>query len=391
MKILQILYYATPYTSGLTIYADRLARHMTARGHQVTTLASRHDDRLPAREETPDAGTIVRVPVAATFDRAVIMPTFLPTAFRLMRQHDVVHIHLPVAETAALVAMARALRKRVILTHHSDLVLTGSALSAFGAKAGQWSGILGGRIADTVVTYTESRAAVSPTVTRLGDNVVIVSPPVEIGAPSPDARATYRAAHDMGEGPVIGFVGRYAIEKGIEVLLQTIPIVQESFPNAVYAIAGPIHDVRDGSVLSGPWDAWIERYRASIRQLDTVSGQELADFYAACDVTVLPSINWTETFGLVQVESMLCGTPVVASDLPGVREPIARTGFGELATPGDVNDLAAKIIAVIANREQYVRSAAEVRARYSLEASIDAYERLYRGEQLAPLVPEQAT
>jgi glycosyltransferase involved in cell wall biosynthesis len=387
LKILQILYYATPYTSGLTIYADRLARHMTQRGHQVTTLASRHNDDLPTHETTTDAGTIVRVPVSFTFDRAVVMPRLVPTAVRLMRRHDVVHIHLPVAETALLVALGRMLGKRVILTHHSDLVLTGGLLSHLGAQAGQWSGILGGRLANTVVTYTVSRAAVSPTIRRLGNRHVIVSPPVEIDQPSPDARQRFRAAHNLGPGPVIGFVGRYAVEKGIDILLQTIPRIQERWPGAVYAIAGPCRDARDGSILRGKWDPWIERFRPAIRQLDSLHGQDLADFYAACDVTVLPSINWTETFGLVQVESMLCGTPVVASDLPGVREPVATTGFGRLAIPGNVSDLATQIVEVIANREQYVRSADAVKARYSLEASIDAYERLYRGEAVSTPVP----
>jgi glycosyltransferase involved in cell wall biosynthesis/ubiquinone/menaquinone biosynthesis C-methylase UbiE len=388
VKILQILYYAEPYVSGLTIYAGHLAREFTARGHEMTILASKHEASLPSNETTPEGYRVVHLPVAAHLDRAVIVPTLIPTAIRLMRGVDVVHIHLPVAESSLLVAIARLMGKRVIVTHHSDLVLTEGLLTTFAVFATQWSGIFAGRLANTFVTYTKSRAAVSPTVTRVKD-VTIVSPPVVIDAPSPDARTRMDTRFALGPGPVIGLASRYAVEKGIDVLLQTIPKLRERFPDVVIAIAGPSRDLRTGEPLKGPWEPWLERYRSSVRQLDSLSGQDLADFYAACDVTVLPSINWTETFGLVQVESMLCGTPVVASDLPGVLEPVTVTGHGRLATPGDVHDLAAQLLEVLEHPERYAPDVPAVRERFSLQTTIDTYERLYRGETLPTYKREQ--
>jgi glycosyltransferase involved in cell wall biosynthesis len=213
-------------------------------------------------------------------------------------------------------------------------------------------------------------------------DVTIVSPPVVIDTPSPNAREEFRHKHDLGDGPVIGLASRYAVEKGIDVLLQTIPIIRQRFPEVKIAIAGPYRDLRDGTPLKGPWEPWLEKYRESVAQLDSLQGQDLADFYAASDVTVLPSINWTETFGLVQVESMLCGTPVVASDLPGVREPITVTGHGRLATPGDVQDLASRLMEVLSNPERFAPVPDRVRESFSLENTIDSYERLYRGNRL---------
>jgi glycosyltransferase involved in cell wall biosynthesis/SAM-dependent methyltransferase len=386
VRILQILYYAEPYVSGLTIYAGHLAREMSARGHEMTILASRHEASLPEVEVTPEGYRVKRLPVAAHLDRAVIVPTLIPTAIRLMRNVDVVHLHLPIAESAVLVAIARAMGKRVIVTHHSDLVLTEGALTKLAVFATQWSGIIAGNLASTFVTYTRSRAAVSPTVTRVKD-VTIVSPPVVIDEPSPDARVRFQERFGLGDGPMIGLASRYAVEKGIDVLLQAIPQLRKRFPGVVIAIAGPSRDLRTGEPLKGPWEPWMERYRDSVRQLDSLSGQDLADFYAVCDVTVLPSINWTETFGLVQVESMLCGTPVVASDLPGVREPITITGHGRLATPGDVDDLAAQLIEVLSNPERYEPDPVTVRQQFSLQTTIDAYEQLYRGEPLPLYLP----
>ena len=382
MKILQILYFYTPYTSGLTIYAERLAREFIARGHEVTVLSSWHDKSLPRENVTEDGARVVRVPISMNIDRAVIMPMLLPISAREIRKHDVVHLHLPMLEAGALAGLGRALRKKVVVTHHSDLVLTGSPAARLGANAGMWSGILSGRLATQFVTYTHDRAAVSPTVTRVGSDVAVIPPPIEIPTPSPNARETFRAKHGLGNGPVIGYAGRYAIEKGLDVLLQTIPDLQAKWPNVRYAFAGPYLDMRTDEPLRGPWDPLIEANPGVVHKLGTQLGQDLADFYAAIDVLVLPSINWTETFGLVQVEAMLCGTPVVASDLPGVREASRITGMGRTAKPGDRADLAAALIDVIANRDSYIRTPEEIDAIFSLPVTIDAYERVYRGEKI---------
>ena len=75
MKILTVLTYYRPHTSGLTIYAERLARAFAKRGHQVTVMTTQYDPSLP-REETLDGVRIIRVPVAFRISKGVIAPTF---------------------------------------------------------------------------------------------------------------------------------------------------------------------------------------------------------------------------------------------------------------------------------------------------------------------------
>ena len=74
------------------------------------------------------------------------------------------------------------------------------------------------------------------------------------------------------------------------------------------------------------------------------------EFYRRIDLLVLPSVNRTEAFGIVQAEAMLSGIPVVASDLPGVRAPIKLTDNGELAAAGNPKALMQAIIKVMENR-----------------------------------------
>lgn len=110
--------------------------------------------------------------------------------------------------------------------------------------------------------------------------------------------------------------------------------------------------------------------------LGTLSERELAAFYSACDVTVLPSVNSTEGFGLVQLESMLCGTPVVATDLPGVRIPVQMTQMGLIVPPRDAAALAHAVVDVILNRPNYVQPRAEIEHHFPFEQLVERYEKL---------------
>ena len=80
--------------------------------------------------------------------------------------------------------------------------------------------------------------------------------------------------------------------------------------------------------------------------LGVVSESEKAAFFHACRLLVLPSINSTESFGMVQVEAMSCGTPVIATDLPGVRQPVKQFGMGCIVPPKNSEALAAAIISL---------------------------------------------
>jgi glycosyltransferase involved in cell wall biosynthesis len=104
----------------------------------------------------------------------------------------------------------------------------------------------------------------------------------------------------------------------------------------------------------------------------------LGNFYANLAVLVLPSINATEAFGMVQVEAMLCGTPVVCSDLPGARVPVLETGMGEIAKKKDSKDLAAKIVKVLNNRSDYVKKKKIVEDVFAPEKLLSSYEKLLR-------------
>ena len=105
---------------------------------------------------------------------------------------------------------------------------------------------------------------------------------------------------------------------------------------------------------------------------------ELSAFYQLCELTVLPSTNSTESFGIVQVESMACGTPVVASDLPGVRQPVRMTGMGRVVPIADAHALAESICEVLDQPERYQGDVGGVAKRFSSQHIAEQYEQVFR-------------
>jgi glycosyltransferase involved in cell wall biosynthesis len=109
----------------------------------------------------------------------------------------------------------------------------------------------------------------------------------------------------------------------------------------------------------------------------TLDPEQMAVFFANCDVHVLPSINNTETFGLVQIEAALCGTPTVASALPGVRMPTRITGMGRTAPPRDPAALADAILEVLGRRSDYIRPRDPIAEQFAPASTAAQYERLF--------------
>ena len=122
MKILTVLTYYRPHTSGLTIYAERLAHAFVKRGHEVTVMTTQFDPSLP-REEMMDGVKVIRVPVLFRVSKGVIAPTFGLVATKLVAQHDVVQMHLPQFDAPGVALRGRLFGKPAVLTYHCDVQL----------------------------------------------------------------------------------------------------------------------------------------------------------------------------------------------------------------------------------------------------------------------------
>lgn len=376
MRILFVLTYYRPHVSGLTIYVERLARELAQRGHTVTVLTSQYEKQTP-REETADGVHVVRAPVAFRVSKGVIMPTFGPLATRLARQHDVISLHLPQFDAAGVALRGRLMHKPTTLTYHCDLTLPPGLLNRVVNQVVHRMNDLAGRFADAIVAYTQDFADHSPFLNRFADKVRVIPPPVQVPSTTPEAVQAFADSLNLNSHRVIGFVARLATEKGVEVLLHALPRVLDVYPKTRVLFAGQYQDVLGEEAYARRLEPLLHQHAAHWDFLGVLSSAELATFYPNCDLVVLPSLNSTESFGLVQVEAMLCGTPSIASNLPGVRQPVTQTGMGKVVPIGDADGLAEAIIAVLRDRPNFIRPRQEIVERFSTTLTADGYESLF--------------
>jgi glycosyltransferase involved in cell wall biosynthesis len=173
----------------------------------------------------------------------------------------------------------------------------------------------------------------------------------------------------------VGFAGRFVEEKGFDFLLKSIPYVLEKMPNAKFAYAGEVKVAYES--FFEKWRHLAEQWNDQIVMLGLLTDpQQVANFYAMCDVLALPSRS--DCFPMVQVEAMLCGTPTVATDIPGLRVPVQLTGMGRLVRPQDERALADGLVDVLSNRDRYVKSREEIATVFDMEKTLDVYEGLFQ-------------
>lgn len=386
MRILISLMYYRPHYSGLTIYTERLACALAKRGHQVTVLTSRFDDSLPPIEHQ-DGVKIIRPKVLLRISKGVVMPTLPLWAWRLIRQSDIVNAHIPQPDAALITLFGRLLRKPVVLTYHCDLLLPKGLIHFLANQGSHLANRISVALANVVVTNTEDYARQSPFLKKHLSKVHAIPPPICLEPVSEADKQAFRDKFDIHQNErIIGMAARFASEKGVEYLVQALPPVLKKVPDARVLFAGQWEGVlgeEEYFQRLAPQIAGLGRHWTF---LGVLSPKEWSSFFHTAEVTVLPSINSTESFGMVQIESMTCGTPVIASDLPGVRQPVLTTGMGKIVPPRDANAIADALIEVLSNPNGYIGDKERIREMYSPEVIAARYEGLFsqlvRGECL---------
>jgi glycosyltransferase involved in cell wall biosynthesis len=379
MKILTVLTYYRPHTSGLTIYAERLARAFAKRGHEVTVMTTHYDPSLPFKE-TLDGVKIVRVPVIARVSKGVLAPTFGLVATKLVLQHDVVQMHLPQFDAPGVALRARLFGKPSILTYHCDVQLPTSFFNRVVNTVLDFQNNMAGMLANHIVTYTQDYADNSRFLSRYASKLTPILPPVELPQPIPGAVSAFAENHHtMDRRPVIGMAARFASEKGVEVLLDAMPAILNKYPKAQVLFAGTYQYVMGEQAYSDRLMPRIREYEinGNWKFLGNLDPVEMAAYYPNLDVITVPSLNSTEAFGLVQIEAMMNGVPSVPSALPGVRQPVKMHGMGVVSEIGNSESLANAILEVLDNKEKYRGDIPAIKTAYDPDSIAQEYEKLF--------------
>ncbi len=379
MRILIVLTYFQPHKSGLTVYAVRQAIALAARGHNVTVLTSRYDPVLP-EEEWIEGVRVVRLPVAFRLSKGVIMPGMPIMAWQLIGQSDIINLHVPQVDAALVALLAKLRRRPVVLTYHCDLRMPAGVINRLAGWVAYLANRVSAWLADVVVHNTRDFAEHSPFLRSYLHKLQVVQPPIVVDPVSENDIADFRKKLGLKPGQaVIGMMARLATEKGVEYLVEAMPDILDEVPDAMVIFVGEYLNVFGEEAYRDKLLPLIEELSDHWTFLGVVSEHEKAVFFHVCDVLVLPSLNSTESFGMVQVEAMTCGTVVVATDLPGVRQPVRSTGMGRIVPVRDAQALVGAIVALL-NIQSEADSplTADLAAFYSPETIAEAYESIYR-------------
>jgi phosphatidylinositol alpha-mannosyltransferase len=334
---------ACPYTwdvpGGVQAHVRDLADTLIALGHDVSVLSPVDD---PDRDDLPayvvPAGRAVPVPYNGSVARLVFGPLSLARTRRWLREgaFDVLHVHEPTVPSVSMLACFAA-SGPIVATFHTATARS-RALQVFGTALQPALEKVIGRIA-------VSPAARRVVVEHLGGDAVLIPNGVDV--------ARFDGAEPLpgrDDRPTVVFLGRIDEQrKGLAVLLEALPELVSLVPDVRLLVAGPgdADDVREAVPAS---------LRDRVELLGLVSEQDKPRVFASGDVYCAPNTHG-ESFGIVLVEAMATGTPVVASDLEAFRRVLEDGRAGMLVPVRDPGALAAGLGALLQDPERRARLA----------------------------------
>lgn len=336
--------YATQ--GGVTEHIKGLSAALRAQGHTTKILAPYASDRLDIPEDVYPLGSVTPIPANGSVARISLSPDLGRTIKAILRteRFDIIHLHEPLMPTVPWLVLNSSTSPNVGTFHafgdYSTVYAVGRpVLRRFFNK-------LNGRIAvsssahDFVSQYFDGEYEIIPN-----------------GVDVPRFTTPRRPIAWMRDGrPTILFVGRFEEpRKGLRWILQALPLVEPYFPDLRLVVAGrgDPESVSDWLPLRDYTRPNRTIYRSAGSLLEVeftgfVSAEDLPRYYQSCDVYCAPSTGG-ESFGIVLLEAMAAGTPVLASRIPGYAAVLTHGREGFLSEPKSPPALAAGLIRLLSD------------------------------------------
>jgi phosphatidylinositol alpha-mannosyltransferase len=371
MKLCLVSPYSWSFPGGVIEHIDSSAGHLERRGHEVRVIAPNDPLDLRTRMLHPKLGRHGPLPARVIpVGRSIPLPSngslanvaFSPRLFRAVREAickqrpDVIHVHEPLLPLVSWVAIDTAQKMKI------------PAVGTFHANYRE--GCTHYKLFKPVLTpYFRAlceRVAVSPTAARTiaedfpGDYRII---------PNGVDTNRFRPSSGSRNPDQVLFVGRPVARKGLPILLAAFPAVLERVPDARLVIVG-----------SAPQDVKLpKRLLSSVEVRGAVDEEELVACMQSSSVLCAPSTGG-ESFGMVLIEAMAAGLPVLASDIPGYEAVVTSGKDGALVPPGNPGALADALVALLLDPERRARLSLSGQAsagRYDWDRIVTELEEVY--------------
>lgn len=369
MRIGLVCPYAWDVPGGVQAHVRDLAETLQVLGHQVSVLTPVEDDETILPAYVVSSGGVLKVPYNGSVARLSFHPKAAAKVRRWLKngKFDVVHIHEPVAPSTSVLALVQTRDEPIVGTFHTSMI------RSRGLEF--WRPSLQPFLEKIVARIAVSHAARRYIVEHVGGGVILI----------PNGVSVAHYAHALplpgwpsgladSDGGDIGFLGRIdESRKGLPVLLAAFGLLLETRPNARLLVAGPgdVDEVTEGL---------DPKVRARIEFLGMVSETDKARALRSVDIYCAPNTGG-ESFGIVLLEAMAAGAPVVASDLDAFRRVLDDGAAAWLFAAEDAPALAKALESLLedrAARAELARRGAAVVRRYDwpvvAAAIVDVYE-----------------
>lgn len=353
--------YYYPYISGLSEVVRLVSERLVANGHEVTVLCSNHS-KLP-KQETINNVLVKRAPIICKISKGTISPSFIIDAVRMSKKMDIVNLHMPMLESGIISSFIS--HKKIILMYQCDVNLKAGLINRLIVKIMFYMNRWAMKNANKIMVSTLDYGLHSKLASFYKEKLVEVRTPIKeyynTGRPKDTSVKT------------IGFCGRIVAEKGIDILLQAFETIIKNRSNVRLLIGGDYQSIAGGSIYPTLKKYIIDHKIKNVFFMGKIPENKMADFYSSLDVFCLPSTDPLEAFGMVQVEAMLCGIPVVASDLYGVRTIIQKTGMGLICKKGDPQSLSNCILTILETPERFKKTRDVIHGLYNTDLCVKAF------------------
>ena len=319
-----------PVKGGVEENILNVSRELIKKGNRVTVVTSNIPNR--PNKEFIDGIEVIRTKPLFSIFKTSIMPDYKKLLSTV--NADIIHAHGTIPNISD-VAIFYAAKNNIpsVLTYHFD----GNADSMIGNLFAEfYNRFINRKVvskADKIISTSKSYAETSMVLKDFLDKVEIIPNGVALNRFNPKIEVgNIRERYNLPSENIILYVGRFVKYKGLEYLIRAMKYVE----HGTLIIAG-----------KGKLERYLKQIvrneqSKNVKFLGYVPDEDLPKLYRVSDIYVLPSITRGENFGISALEAMACGVPVVASDLPGVRE-LVRDDCGMKVKPKGVLGLAGKI------------------------------------------------
>ena len=333
-KILINCTYFLPNISGLTIYVARLRRRSLANNFDVRVITSKHNLSTNHKHVTRIGG----IPLGKFF----FMPFFSIVSLKHVFHCDVLNCHLPSTESIWLVLWAKLFNKKIVTTYHCFFETRSFLVNT----VARWIDSLVLGFSDKIIVNSFDYAKRIRIYKRYKNKMVQIYPPIELGQVEKSEYNKIKKLIDRQPGEnIIGFLGRLSSEKKVEVLLNSIPKLNNRIRKYKIILAGNIDAIGESKYRKKIMDQIKNKRIIHVGQVE-----RQINFFKNIDCLVLTSTSKLESFGMVSAEAMIAGVPVITTNIGGIRIPVRATRLGQTFKPDDCNDLAKKIEKVLSTK-----------------------------------------